>query len=220
MLALVPQPYAATRAYAGVSASDRAAARRERLVDAAVELFGTRGYAATGVKDLCRQAGLTDRYFYESFRERAQLFSAAFERTVGELFAAVAGAVVGAPAEPAAQARVAVETFVHALVDDPRRARLLFIESAAVGGDVERQVRASIRRFAELVAATARPHVGTDVPEHVLTMGALSLVGAIQLVLIEWLDGSLDVSVDDITEYFVEMLLVAGGASTDERRGL
>jgi AcrR family transcriptional regulator len=210
----VPQQYAATRAYAGRSARERAATRREQLVEAAVDLFGTQGYAATGVKDLCRRAGVTDRYFYESFRDRADLFTAAFERTVGELFASLGGAVAGAPAEPAAQARAAVETFVRALADDPRRARLLFIESTAVGGDVERHVRASIRRFAELVAATARPHVGADVPEHLLAMGALSLVGAMQLVLIEWLDGSLDAGIDEITEYFVEMLLVAGSAGT------
>ena len=43
-------------------------------------------------------------------------------------------------------------------------------------------------------------------------MGALSLVGAIRLVLLEWLDGDLDATVDDISDYFVEMLLVAGAA--------
>src|SRR4029077_5184552 len=55
------------RAYGGVSAEDRIAARRAKLLDAGLELFGTRGYATTGVKDVCREAGLTDRYFYESF---------------------------------------------------------------------------------------------------------------------------------------------------------
>ena len=49
------------RAYGGVSADDRIAARRTSLLDAGLELFGTDGFAATGVKDVCRQAGLTDR---------------------------------------------------------------------------------------------------------------------------------------------------------------
>ena len=207
----MPQPYTATRSYAGVSARERAASRRERLVDAAVELFGTQGYAATGVKDLCRAAGVTDRYFYESFRSRAELFTAAFERAAGELFAAVATAVTQVPPDPPALARAAVDTFVRALADDQRRARLLFVEATVVGGDAERHVRTSIRRFAELVAATARPHVA-DVPDQLLTMGALSLVGAIQLVVIEWLDGTLDATIDEIIAYFVEMLLVAGRA--------
>jgi len=202
---------ATARSYGGVSATERVAARRARLVDAAIELYGTRGYAATGIKDICRTAGLTDRYFYESFPTQAALFVAAFHRSSEALLASVAAAVAAAPAEPEVQARRAVETFVHALVDDPRVARLLFFEAVAVGGEVEREVRASIRRFADLVAATARPHV-PDVPDHFVRMGALSLVGAIQYVLIEWLDGNLDASVDEMTAYFVEMLRTAASA--------
>lgn len=209
----MPERYTATRSYRGVSANERTAARREQLVVAAAELFGTQGYAATGVKDLCRAAGVTDRYFYESFRDRSELFSAAFDRAVGEVFAAVASAVAATPEDPTAQARAAVEAFVHALADDPGRARLLFLEAASVGGETERHVRSSIRRFAELVATTARPHLGADISDHLLTMGALSLVGAMQLVLLEWLDGNLDATVDEMAAYFVGMLLAAGGVT-------
>lgn len=202
---VVPRPYG------GVTAAERVATRRARLVDAAVELYGTRGFSATGVKDICRVAGLTDRYFYESFAGQADLFVAAFEHVSATLLATVASAVSLAPAEPEAQARAAVHSFVGAIVDDPRLARLLFVEAAAVGGTAEREVRRSIRRFADLIAATARPHV-PDVPAHLVTMGALSLVGAIQYVLTEWLDGELDATVQDMTQYFVDMLLAAAAA--------
>jgi AcrR family transcriptional regulator len=200
---------APVRTYGGISAIDRVAARRARLLDAAVECYGTNGYAATGVKDICRQAGVTDRYFYESFANRAELFVAAFEHAAAGLLARVAVAVATVPAEPSQQARAAIETFVRALADDPRTARLLFVEPASVGADVERHVRSTIRGFADLVATTARPHVPPSVPDQVLAMGALSLVGAIGLVVVEWLDGNLAVTVDDLTDYFVEMFLVA-----------
>jgi AcrR family transcriptional regulator len=203
------------RPYRGISGPARVAARRARLVDAAVELYGTRGYASTGVKDVCRQAGVTDRYFYESFRNGAELFAAAFDHAIGELLTRIASAVARVPASPEDQARAAIETFVRALADDRRTARLLFVEPASVGSDVEDHVRASIRLFVRLVAATARPHVPDDVPDRILTMGALSLVGAIQLVLIEWLDGNLDATVDDIGNYLVDMFLVAGAAAAD-----
>lgn len=206
--------YSATRAYGGVSAADRAAARRERLVTAAADLFGRQGYLETGVKDLCKAAGVTDRYFYESFRDRAELFGAAFDLAVSELFAAVATAVAGVEPKPEEQARAAVTAFVGTLGADPGRARLLFVEAVTVGSDVEQHVRASIRRFAELLAATARPHVSGEVPDRLVTMGALSLVGAMQVIVLEWLDGNLDATADDITDYFVEMLLVARGAGT------
>lgn len=199
------------RSYGGVTATERVATRRARLVDAAVELYGTHGYAATGIKDICRVAGLTDRYFYESFTGQPELFVAAFQHVSGALVAAVAGAVATAPVEPEAQAHAAVQSFVTAIVDDPRTARLLFFEAAAVGATVEREVRRSIRRFADLIATTARPYI-PDVPDHLVTMGALSLVGAIQYVLTEWLDGNLDATVEDMTQYFVDMLLTAATA--------
>lgn len=206
--------YSATRTYGGVSAADRASARRARLVAAAADLFGRQGYLEVGVKDLCRAAGVTDRYFYESFHHRAELFAAAFDLAVGELFAAVAGAVTEADAEPEAQARAAVGAFVRTLAADPGRARLLFVEAISVGSEVEQHVRASIRRFAELLAATARPHVGTDLPDRLVTMGALSLVGAMQVIVLEWLDGNLEATAEEITDYFVDMLLVARIAGT------
>ena len=81
------------RTYGGVSGEDRAAARRARLLDAGLERFGTDGWAATGVKDICREAGLTDRYFYESFDDRLALFTAVFDRATGELLQRVAEAV-------------------------------------------------------------------------------------------------------------------------------
>lgn len=199
------------RSYGGVAAADRVVARRARLIDAAVDLYGTRGYVATGIKDICRAAGLTDRYFYESFAGKSELFVAAFQHVSGTLLGTVATAVSVARPEPEAQARAAVHGFVAAIVDDPRIARLLFVEPAAVGGTVEQEVRRSIRRFADLIAATARPHV-PDVPDHLVTMGALSLVGAIHYVLSEWLDGNLDATVDDMTQYFVDMLLTAARA--------
>ena len=48
------------RPYGGVSAQERMTERRERLLEAGLEEFGTRGFGQTGVKDICRQAGLTD----------------------------------------------------------------------------------------------------------------------------------------------------------------
>jgi len=38
-----------------------------------LEAFGTRGYAKTNIKMICGVAGLTERYFYESFRHKEDL---------------------------------------------------------------------------------------------------------------------------------------------------
>src|SRR5260370_23231648 len=99
------------RSYGGVSAEQRVAERRERFLAAGLEEFGTRGVLSTGVKDVCRRAGLTDRYFYESFRDGGELFTAVFDRATGHLFEVVATPLAAAPAHPAAQSRAVIEAY-------------------------------------------------------------------------------------------------------------
>jgi AcrR family transcriptional regulator len=206
------------RKYAGLSAADRVAARREKLLDAALALYGTQGFIATGVKDICRRAGLTDRYFYESFRDAGELFIATYDRTTGQLLASVAQDVAAVAPVPEQQVRAAIETFVRTLADDPRKARLLFAETAAAGPEAEAHVRATLTRFAQLVAATARPHLPPGVPDRLLHMGALSLVGAIERVIIEWQHGELEATIDEIIEYLVRLFLATGATVGVERR--
>src|SRR5258707_6385239 len=62
--------------YGGVSARARVASRRDRLLAAGLELFGTQGYLCTTIDQVCAEAGLTKRYFYESFRSCEELLGA------------------------------------------------------------------------------------------------------------------------------------------------
>ena len=194
-------PRAPVRPYGGISAEERVAARRARLVDAALELFGTAGYEATGVKDVCRTAGVTDRYFYESFRDSRELFLTLHDELTTDLFTSVASAVAAVPGEPRAQLRAAIDTFVGALADDPRKARVIFSEPAAAGVEADRHMRATLRRFAGLVAATARPHLPERVPDDLVHVLSLSLVGTLERIIEEWQDGALALPVDQIVDH-------------------
>jgi len=188
------------RTYGGVSAAQRVAARHERLLDAGLELFGTQGFSATGVKDVCREAGLTDRYFYESFRDSRELFLAVFDRLTDELFGAVATAVAQSGTDPERQLRDAIGTFVDALADDPRRPRVLFAEAAAAGPEAAAHMRATLRRFGALVAATARTHLPPGTPEEDVQLVALSMVGLLERVVSDREDGQLAVAPDRLVD--------------------
>jgi AcrR family transcriptional regulator len=198
------------RSYNGVSATDRIAERRERLLAAGLELFGTRGFATTGVKDVCRQAGLTDRYFYESFRDGAELFVAVFDRVAGQIFKLVMRAVGGSAPDPESQVRAAIETYVRELAGDPRKGRVLFIEPAAAGTVALAHARASLRQFASAVSMVGSAHLPPDLPDYALTMGGLSVVGAIEKVMTEWHDGQLNASVEQVSEFLVGLFLMVG----------
>src|SRR4051794_1312099 len=203
------------RTYGGLSAVERIAARRTKLLDAGLELFGTRGFATTGVKDICRQAALTDRYFYESFNDGGELFLAVFDRLTDELFTAVAVAVAECGDDPERQLRTAIGTFIHALATDPRKSRVLFAEAAAAGADAAAHMRMTLRRFAALVAATARRHLPAETSDEEVQILALSLVGLLERVVTEREDGALDIPVDRLIERCVRLYaaLLAGVAT-------
>jgi AcrR family transcriptional regulator len=205
------------RTYAGMSAGERAAARREQLLDAGLELFGTRGYLDTGIKDICRQAGLTDRYFYESFADKQSLFVEVFDRVTAGLFEVVAIAVGEAGTDPQAQLRAAIGSFIGELAADQRKARVVFGEAPGAGPEAERHMRETLRRFSALVAATARPHLPAAIPEPLIQVFSVAMVGTMDRVVIEWQDGELALPVDEIVDHCVTLFstILSGLESRD-----
>ena len=191
--------------YGGVVASDRIAARRERLLDAALELLGTEGWQATTVRAICARARLTPRYFYESFADRDALLVALFDQLVGEAAARVLEAVGAAEHDARAKARAAIGAFVELVTDDPRKARVLFIE--AVGSETLALRRfETVRMFAALVAQQGREFYGIEGGSLADTT-ALMLVGGLAETLLSWLGGSPRITrgqlIDDCTDLFV-----------------
>ncbi|MFI9508328.1 TetR/AcrR family transcriptional regulator [Nocardia sp. NPDC052566] len=188
------------RTYRGVGKAERIALRRAALLAAGLELFGTRGYGSTGVKDLCRAAGLTDRYFYESFTGTADLFAAVFDRVIEELFAAVSREVAAVEPIGTRKLRAGIGTFLAALAADPRTLRVVFTEPNGAGA--EQRLRDAMWRFAKLVAATAsaaRPEQDPPAPQ--VDIYALSVVGMLERVIVERQGGRLEVAVDELVDH-------------------
>jgi hypothetical protein len=60
-----------------------------------------------------------------------------------------------------------------------------------------------------MVARSTSHWTPADVSDQLLRMAALSLIGAIALVVVEWQDGQLDASIDELIDYFVDVFLAA-----------
>lgn len=61
------------RRYAGLSGDQRAALRRESLLEAGLDVFAATGKGGATMTAICAHAKLTERYFYESFTSRDEL---------------------------------------------------------------------------------------------------------------------------------------------------
>jgi AcrR family transcriptional regulator len=198
--------------YGGVVASERQAGRRARLLEAALELLGTEGWQATTVRAICANARLTPRYFYESFADRDELLVALFDQLVAEAAGRVLEAVGSAEDDARAKARAAIGAFVELVTDDPRKARVLFME--AVGSEPLALRRfETVRMFAGLVARQGREFYGVHGGSLVDTT-ALMLVGGLAETLLSWLDGTLDVTREQLIEDCTDLFVIMGeGAS-------
>jgi AcrR family transcriptional regulator len=73
------------RRYSGQSFEDRQAERRDKLIHAAVQVAGRVGLDGASVAAICADAGLTARYFYESFPTREAIFVEAYRAVQNEL---------------------------------------------------------------------------------------------------------------------------------------
>ncbi len=193
--------------YGGVDATERVATRRAKLTDAALELLGTDGWPATTVRGICAHARLTPRYFYESFEDRDAIVLAVFDEIAADAARAVLEAVVAAPADARAKSRAAIGAFIELITDDPRKARVLFIE--AMGSEsLARRRFETVRMFARLVAEEARAFYNVpNEPDPLVELTALMLAGGLAEAILAWLDGTLRITreqlIDDCTELFV-----------------
>lgn len=177
-----------TRGYAGRSAQERRAERRERLLDAGLELFGTEGYAATSIERLCTTAGVSTRNFYQEFTGREALLIALHERITQQAFTAAAEALAAAEDEVFAQrvSRV-MRAYIGTTSTDPRRTRVAYVELIGVSAAVEHHRLAWRARIAAWVEAEGKRAVQRgEVPDRDFHHISVALIGAVNELVYDW----------------------------------
>jgi len=183
-------PSQAGRIYGGESLSDRVARRRQLFLDAGLQVFGTTGYRGATVRMLCKQAGLTDRYFYESFENTEELLMAVYLQCMDRLQGAVLEAVMHEDGgEPNQRILAGLDVF-FTMVSDARLARVCWLECLGVSPKVDAMYNDNVNGFAALILNFTRAHfpqwtIGDDEAQ-VLGIAA---VGAVSQTVMHWLLG-------------------------------
>ena len=68
--------------------------RRDKLVAAGVELLGGAAGPALTVRAVCRESGLTERYFYESFADRDEFVRAVYDHVCSTAMSALTSSTI------------------------------------------------------------------------------------------------------------------------------
>lgn len=187
-----------TGRYGGRSAAERAAERRERLLDATLAVWGREGGPRVTMTRICAEAGLTERYFYQEFANLDAALVAVMDRVAAEIEERGRAAVEETEGGPTERVRAAVRTFVEILTDDPRKGRVAIVESAALDG-----VRPRRAELLRLFAHQAAEEAAVLYPEQAWTalereMVGLIWIGGVAQLVTGWLDGTLRATPDEI----------------------
>ena len=201
-----------TRPWRGIDASARTAQRRARLLEAGLESFATDGYAGTTVADICRSAQLTQRYFYESFTDREALLMAVLEEIGGLLLARVA-TVLNPAGGPLTTARATIAEAVSVLLEDPRRAQVMCVESVGISATVEtrrRELLAILGGIVREVGLATLAAEGAPLPSREdADLTARALVGGAIELMVGYVRGELTIDRERVVEHLARLFAVA-----------
>lgn len=115
---------------------------RERLLAAAVELFAERGYAATGIAELCARAGVAKTALYWHFQSKEGLLAAVIE-TVGTTWIERIQQAAYLEGDPEQRITRLVQEWRRILLEQPELLRLPMIAQLEQGES--QRARAALR---------------------------------------------------------------------------
>jgi AcrR family transcriptional regulator len=189
--------------WSGVPLEDRHALRRDTLITAGVQLLGGEGGPALTVRAVCRQAGLTERYFYESFSDREEFVRAVYDDVCTRAMATLMSAKTP---------REAVEQFVALMVDDPVRGRVLLLAPA-----VEPVLTQSGAEWMPTFIELLQRKLSRIIDPALQKLVATSLIGALTGLFTAYLNGQLGASRQQFIDYCVDMLLSTAASYLPQR---
>ena len=208
--------YRATQPYGGIDARERKAARRETFVEAGLEAFGTIGYARSTIADICKEAGLTQRYFYESFKDKEALLVAVYRKLIGDIEEDARIIFDQPDISLDDKGRKMLQTFYQRFKDNPRRAQVQLFEVLGVSPLVDSEYRAGMIKLSDwckIIANTIFPEFPS--PHGEQTVIFTGMAGAIIQIAHQWVLDGMKMEVEEIVDQISNMLFTLGKYYTD-----
>jgi TetR/AcrR family transcriptional regulator, fatty acid metabolism regulator protein len=192
------------------------ATTRERILDAALEVFAGRGYHRASVDDIVRASGTSKGAVYHHFATKEAVFVALVDDFSARLAAAVA-ATIASRRGALAKVEGALEAALTTFAANRRLARLILLEAVSLGplwqckrAEVHGRFAALIRRYLdEAVAEGAIEPLDTH-------LATLVWLGAVNEVVGQWLhagSAELPEAVPELTRLLLRSVGAAAAAS-------
>jgi AcrR family transcriptional regulator len=167
--------------------------RRVAILDSALTVFSRRGYHASSIDDIAREAGVSKALIYEHFVSKQDLYAELLEQHAGDLFSALAEAISEAGRSASARLAVGFDAF-YRFVEEHRVAwRMLFREATdpeavAVLDRITAEVTAFVAGVIREDPGSRRGADDRATREHGVQIVAQLLVGAVESLANWWAD--------------------------------
>ena len=169
-------------------------------MEATIGLLAEHGEAGTTMTAICARAGLTERYFYESFAHREDALLAALDHVSEQIAVAAQGVLEQTPGSPGERVHAVMASFVDLVSRDPALGLVAVVHSSATPSLRARR-HELIGTFADLVAREASLLYGEEAwpADRAHLQGLVYIAGFAELVA-SWLTGELDLSAEQLAD--------------------
>ncbi|MBI3972216.1 MAG: TetR/AcrR family transcriptional regulator [Chloroflexi bacterium] len=162
-------------------------ATRERILEAAADVFADKGFYGAAVDDIVRASDTSKGSFYFHFPNKRGIFVALLDHLMGRLLNRVA-ASIAAEDDPVKRLDAALHAVLTAFAQRRRLARLLLVEAAGLGHAMDERLMSVHQQITALI----RRHLDEAVEQGYIapqdtSLAACAWMGALNEVVIRWL---------------------------------
>lgn len=172
-----------------------ASARREQILDVALEIFGGSGYHGASMNEIAEAAGVTKPVLYQHFDSKSELFSALLDEVGTRMRIAITKATADAE-DGKAQTRLGFLAYFRWVATDHDGFRLLFGGAARHDAEFTEQVR----RITSDAASAIGPLIAVDLEAEKRRIISHALVGLAEGASRRLLDKGTEFDPDEIAE--------------------
>jgi AcrR family transcriptional regulator len=194
-------------------------ATRERLLEAAEQVFAEKGYHGAVVDDIIQESDTSKGGFYFHFPNKQAIFLALVDALVPKLAAAVERAIA-AEYDSLAQLDAALRTVLDLFARHRRLSKILLVEAVGLGHGFDAKLMTTRSRFAAMIQGYLDRAVAAGaIPPQDTVTASWVWFGAINELVVRWLVSGEPEDLGSVEPALRRMLILSVGVRAEQAGG-